>query len=303
MKKLLLPLLFTALLISCKQDKPKQSGTNSTPIEYSENVTEEEFSEMTEEERAVYNDTEAPDEGLSQLVYDEEDLEMPGELIGKNEIILMKSQFSLSYNTTTYCPNYVCWRLYSNRTRGGEQRPDDFIPDISLTEPLQVNTHDYSGSGYDRGHMCPAGDNKNSHNAMMESFMMTNICPQNHDLNSGDWNELEELCREWADDYGDLYICCGPIFDSAHPKTIGKRGRDIRISVPDRFFKVVLLMGSKPRAIGFIFPNEGTRRDLRTYAVSVDRVERETGIDFYPSLPDNVENKVERECKPADWNL
>lgn len=230
-------------------------------------------------------------------------MEMPAPIEGKSEKILMKSQFSLSYNTETLCPNYVCWHLTKERTRGNLRRPDDFTPDSAIPEDLQVNTHDYSGSGYDRGHMCPAGDNKNSQTAMLESFEMTNICPQRHDLNDGDWNELEMLCRDWARNYGDLYICCGPIFDSERPKTIGKRRHGLYISVPDRFFKVVLKLGNRPRAIGFIFDNEGTRRDLRSYAVSVDEVESITGYDFFPQLDDETEKMVESKCKPADWNL
>lgn len=290
------------LLVSCGPEQKKQND-NSITISNDDNAnkSDDEIAAMTDEERAEYYSKDAPDEGLSQMVYD--DLEMPAPLTGGNEIILMKSQFSLSYNTKTMCPNFVCWHLTDERTRGDLRRPDDFTPDASLAPSLQVTTHDYTSSGYDRGHMCPAADNKNSQAAMLESFSMTNVCPQRHDLNEGDWNELEQMCREWARNYGDLYICCGPIFDSDSPAKIGKRNRQIQVSVPDRFFKVVLMMGKNPRAIGFIFNNDGTRKDLRSYAVSVDKVEQITGIDFYPQLPDETENKVERMCNPADWNL
>ena len=307
MKKIYYILIAGLLLIcnySCKQNKQQAEEKPQGIVisqEEAEALEAPEIQGMTEEERAEYMNQDAPDEGLSKKVYD--DLEMPGELLNKSETILMKSQFTISFNSHTNCPNYVCWHLYKGRTYGNEQRPDDFTPEPAFTPADQVTTHDYSGSGYDRGHMCPAGDNKNSHEAMLESFMMTNVCPQKHDLNEGDWNELEMLCRDWARNYGDIYICCGPIFDSDNPKTIGKRDRDIRIAVPDRFFKVVLKMGKNPRAIGFIFPNDATRRDLRSYAVSVDRVEHETGIDFFPLLEDDVEKKVESECKPADWNI
>lgn len=294
-----------SMLLTLSSCGPEQKKQNDNSITISEdaraNKSDDEIAAMTDEERAEYYNTDAPDEGLSQMVYD--DLEMPAPLTKSTEVILMKSQFSVSYNATTMCPNYVCWHLTEERTRGDMRRPDDFTPDVSLAPAMQVTTHDYSGSGYDRGHMCPAADNKNSQTAMYESFSMTNVCPQRHDLNEGDWNELEQLCREWARNYGDLYICCGPIFDSKQPAKIGKRNRQLQISVPDRFFKVVLMMGQKPRAIGFIFNNDGTRKDLRSYAVSVDKVEQITGIDFYPQLSDEIENKVERMCNPADWNL
>lgn len=306
MKKVLLFTILVFGLYSCKQGKKPQQQYNDTTISTTydaadEEIIDPEFESLSMEERAVYNDQDAPDHGLSKNTY--EQLEMPDPIIGQKEVILMKSQFTISYNTTTYCPNYVCWHLSEPRTHGDLKRPDDFIPDGALLPTMQVNTHDYSGSGYDRGHMCPAGDNKNSEQAMLESFNMTNVCPQNHDLNSGDWNELEELCREWVRDYSDLYICCGPIFESKTPKTIGKRNRDIHVSVPDKFFKVILMMGKNPRAIGFIFPNDGKRRDLRSYAVTIDRVERLTGIDFFPQLEDELEKKLEKQCRPADWNL
>ncbi len=238
-------------------------------------------------------------EGLSQV--DGELLEQPAPL-AKNEVILFKNSFIVSYNIETKCPNYVAWRLSKKRLRGNATRLDEFIGDDVIAEPSRVETSDYYGSGYDRGHMCPAGDNRNDQSAMNQSFLMTNICPQDHDFNSGDWNDLEQMCRQWTKDYGNLYIVCGPIFESKSPKTFGRR-KNIKVSVPDKFFKVVLMLGKQPKAIGFIYPNKNTGKDIRSYCVSVDRVERITGIDFYPNLPDNIEKKVEAECNPAQWGI
>ncbi len=243
---------------------------------------------------------EAPSEGLSQIVY--ENLEQPAPIDKQPEVILMKSAFIVSYNLNTLCPNYVAWKLDNARTRGNAQRTNEYIPDPALSEGSQVQSSDFAGSGYDRGHMCPAGDNKNDQRAMEETFMLTNICPQSHDLNGGWWNDLEMLCRQWAKDKGDLYIVAGPIFDSSSPKKIGKR-RNMKISVPDRFFKVILMGGDAPKAIGFIVPNMDVHESLSNYAVSIDKVEQVTGIDFYPNLPDAVERRVERECKPEAWGL
>ena len=137
---------------------------------------------------------------------------------------------------------------------------------------------------------------------MDESFCMTNICPQNHNLNTGAWNDLEMQCRSWAKNYGTLYICCGPIFDSPNPKTIGRR-QGLKIAVPDRFFKVVLALGRVPKAIGFIYPNRACDGDMRDYAVSVDKVEKETGMDFFYQLEDKQEKELERVCNPASWGI
>lgn len=239
------------------------------------------------------------EDGLSKVAY--EDLEQPAP-IGRDEIILFKNSFIVSYNMNTRCPNYVAWRLYPQRTKGSVQRLEEFSGDDVIAEGSRVETFDFNGSGYDRGHMCPAGDNKHDELSMAQSFLMTNICPQNHDLNEGDWKELEEQCRMWAKNYSDLFIVCGPIFDSRNPRRIGKR-RNMKVAVPDRFFKVVLMMGHEPKSIGFIYPNRETKKDMRDYCVSVDEVEKITGIDFFPNLEDKIENKIERECKPAAWGI
>lgn len=252
---------------------------------------------ITQEE---FNSMDAPSEGLQQVPY--ENIEQPDALIGVSEVILFKSQFIISYNVETHCPNYVCWSLDRGRLRGDAQRTDKFNFDPALSENARVDYYDYNGSGYDRGHMCPAGDNKNSMKAMEESFLMTNICPQNHALNSGAWNDLEMQCRQWAKDYGTVYICCGPIFDSKNPRTIGKR-KDMKVAVPDRFFKVLLTMGKEPKAIGFIYPNANTNKDIRDYAVSVDEVEKITGMDFFYQLDNKQEKAIESVCKPAQWGI
>ena len=243
---------------------------------------------------------EAQANGLSRRVY--ENLEQPAELLGKKETILMKSQFIISYNTETLCPYYVCWSLDADRVGGSVKRTDNFHADPVLTGNSRVETFDYNNSGYDRGHMCPAGDNKNSETAMDESFCMTNICPQNQSLNRGAWNELEQQCRDWARDYGTVYICCGPIFDSDKPRRIGTR-KDVKISVPDRFFKVILTLGRVPKAIGFIYPNSACTEDIRAYAVSVDQVEEITGMDFFFQLDDEQEEQLERVCNPSAWGI
>ena len=156
---------------------------------------------------------------------------------------------------------------------------------------------DYYGSGYDRGHMCPAADNKYSEKAMEESFLFTNMCPQNGNLNRGDWNEMEQACRRWAKEYGGVYVVCGPILYKGKHKTIGKN----KVVVPEAFFKVVLRTGENPKAIGFIYKNAEGNRPKGDYVNTVDEVERITGIDFFPSLPDDVENKVEATADIADW--
>lgn len=216
---------------------------------------------------------------------------------GTPEQILKRTGYVASYNKTTLLPNWVAWHLTAERTEGSAKRSGvDFAEDTEVPEP-RATDWDYYNSGYDRGHMCPAADNKWSKKAMEESFLFTNMCPQNGNLNRGDWNEMEMACRKWAKKYGDLYIVCGPILYKGKHKTIGKN----KVVVPEAFFKVVLRTGDNPQAIGFIYKNTSGNRPKDSYVNTVDEVERITGIDFFSSLPDDVEKKVEAECDLGLW--
>ena len=216
---------------------------------------------------------------------------------GTPEQILKRTGYVASYNKTTLLPNWVAWHLTAERTEGSAKRSGvDFAEDTEVPEP-RATDWDYYNSGYDRGHMCPAADNKWSKKAMEESFLFTNMCPQNGKLNRGDWHEMEMACRKWAKKYGDLYIVCGPILYKGKHKTIGKN----KVVVPEAFFKVVLRTGDDPQAIGFIYKNTSGNRPKDSYVNTVDEVERITGIDFFPSLPDDVEKKVEAECDLGLW--
>ena len=185
---------------------------------------------------------------------------------------------------------------------GKVKRTNFFDVDPSVESRYQVRHSDYSGTRFDRGHMCPAADNQHSQKAMVECFYMTNMCPQRHALNSGAWNDLEIQCRSWARNYGKVYICSGPIYDKKPYQTIGNR-RSCRIAVPDRFFKVVLMVGRQTKAIGFIYPNGSANKEMRSYAVSVDKVEQVTGLNFFYLLDDKIENQIEKECKPSAWGI
>lgn len=216
---------------------------------------------------------------------------------GTPEQILERTGYVASYNKTNLLPNWVAWHLTAERTEGSAKRSGvDFAEDTEVPEP-RATDWDYYNSGYDRGHMCPAADNKWSKKAMEESFLFTNMCPQNGNLNRGDWNEMEMACRKWAKKYGDLYIVCGPILYKGKHKTIGKN----KVVVPEAFFKVVLRTGDDPQAIGFIYKNTSGNRPKDSYVNTVDEVERITGIDFFPSLPDDVEKNVEATADIANW--
>ena len=215
----------------------------------------------------------------------------------------------MSYNSETKNPNWVAWHLTKSHTSGSFQRSQEVFAEDTDVKAPRATDRDYYNSRYDRGHMCPAGDNKWDKQAMMESFLFTNVCPQNHGLNKYEWNNLEILCREWAKDYGAVDIVCGPIYSygadryrvgkdsQANQKTIGRN----KVWVPDAFFKVILCRQGRPKAIGFIYRNEGVKQLVGEAVCSVDKVEELTGIDFFPSLDDKIERAVESEARFSDW--
>jgi len=228
---------------------------------------------------------------------------MPYELPRLNnqqpEQIIEHLGYTVSYNPEWLVPNWVAYELTNAETSGEEERSNHFKPD-PLVKGDPVVTADYSKSGYDRGHMAPAADMKWSEQAMRESFYMTNICPQLHNLNAGDWKDLEELAREWAQQYGNIYIACGPIVEEGY-QTIGKTHS---IAVPAAFYKVFLRQTRKGwTSIGFVMPNKAGNRPLMTYMLTVDEIEEQTGLDFFYHLPDSIETQVERTFTVSDWTL
>lgn len=220
------------------------------------------------------------------------DVKTPGDL--KQQLVVYDG-YTSSFNATLHIPNYVAYELTRQETQGAEPRYDKFLRDENVDGC--PTTEDYVGSGYDRGHMAPAADMKWSKRAMQQSFYLTNICPQNHSLNSGGWKRLEEKVRLWADRDSALVVISGPLIE-------GKVKRlDSGVAVPTGFFKVLLAPFAQPmRAIAFVYKNEGGQKVIGKQAVSVDSVEALTGFDFFASLPDSIENKIEKSCDYSEWN-
>lgn len=212
------------------------------------------------------------------------------------EQLLVRTSYVSSYNEELRIPNWVAWHLTAEHTEGPFSRLSEFFEDEDVSLP-RATPADYRGSGWSRGHMCPAGDNKWSRQAMYDTFLLTNICPQHANLNSGLWNSIEMDCRRWARRWGDVYVVCGPVLMNREHETIGAN----KVVVPEAFFKVVLCLQGEPKGMGFIVRNtDGThKRDL--YYNSIDQVERIAGIDFFPALPDDIEEAVEAQVDREAW--
>ncbi|MGX8682784.1 MAG: DNA/RNA non-specific endonuclease [Bacteroidales bacterium] len=271
-------------------EPPKQEVT----VENNQQTqTEIDFQEASTQTKTQQTQTEVEAETAISAM----NLEIPAKLKDRSEKILKRSNYTVSYNRNWNLPNWVAWELNKSETRGKNNRMEEFASDPDLPKANQVESWDYAGSGYDRGHMCPAGDNHFDAKAMNESFYMSNVCPQNHELNAGKWNDLEIACRRWANRYGEVYIVCGPIVNKKKGKRIGK---EHEVIVPEQFFKVILITSTTPaRAIGYIFENNGSDRPYKSY--TIDEIEKKTGMDFFPNLPDNVENIVESRYEANDW--
>ena len=230
-------------------------------------------------------------------------LELPYDPDDRSAEVVEHMGYTLSYNNALRIPNWVAYELQASELYSGNRpRQEKFTPDPAI-KGRQAYDRDYVGSGYDRGHMAPAGDMKWSSQAMEECFYLSNVCPQNHNLNSGVWNDLEKQVRYECKYYGTIWVVCGPVPDGNRYGTIGSN----HVKVPDAFFKALLARrknGDGYVAIGFIFPNEAGRKPLRSYAMTVDELEARIGMDLFYNLDNREQEKAEAAIDPyEDWRI
>lgn len=225
-------------------------------------------------------------------------LELPK--INSKDKIITHTGYSLLYNETHEQANWVAYDLTKEETNKLFERTDKFITDPKVKTGT-ASDKDYEGSGYDRGHLAPASDMGWSSTTMAESFYYSNMSPQLPSFNRGIWKKLEELVRNWAIENNSVYVVTGPVL-TIGLQTIGPN----KVSIPNYYYKVVLDY-SEPniKGIGFIIPNISSKEQLQYYAVSIDRVEEMTGIDFFPLLQDDQEELIEKTLciKCWSWNI
>lgn len=155
----------------------------------------------------------------------------------------------------------------------------------------------YKKSGYNKGHLCPAGDRKKNFEEYEETFLTSNISPQTYKFNSGIWNRLEQKVRYWAQRYDGVYVVTAGVLED-DLKTIGYE----HVAVPEYFYKVVLTKDKK-RMIGLLVPHKDSDKSLYSFVVSVDSIEKMTGIDFFPELEDGLENELESQSNAKSWKF
>ena len=217
----------------------------------------------------------------------------------EGEKIINHLGYTVSFNSLNKIPYWVAYELTKEEADGTVKRDNGFYPDPELPLAMQATFDDYRNDNmWDKGHMAPAGHMKWDERAMRESCYFTNICPQNRNLNNGDWKSLEEKCKSWAIKYGSIHVICGPIIGSMKNGTLGVG----KVVIPDAFFKVILAKSvDKYEGIGFVFDNKAGHRNLSEYAMSIDNVESITGLDFFGYLPDKIENEMESYFSKDVW--
>lgn len=217
----------------------------------------------------------------------------------KCDVIIDRIGYALGYSEKYEQPLWVTYKLTADEVKSKKaRRSDDFRSDPDINTG-SATPEDYKKSYFDRGHLAPAADMSFSLQAMSESFYMSNMSPQTPELNRGKWKELEEKVRQFAAFSNDIYVVSGPVFDSDKLViTIGPN----KVAVPDKYYKVLLDVNSlSPKAIGFILPNKDAGRPLQDYAVTVDAVEKITGMNFFNQLDPDDERILEQQCNYAAW--
>jgi len=217
--------------------------------------------------------------------------------INSKDVVISHTGFSLLYNEEHEQAAWVAYELTEQETHKLFERTDKFIVDPSV-KTNSANDNDYAGSGYDRGHLAPASDMGWSAKSMAESFYYSNMSPQAASFNRGIWKRLEEQVRSWAMDNEAVYVVTGPVLTPGL-LTIGSN----KVSVPNYYYKVILdYRAPSIKGIGFIMANSGSTDLLHTYAVSIDSVEKFTGLDFFPAIPDEEEAEIERTLCQECWS-
>ena len=212
--------------------------------------------------------------------------------------VIHHNNYSLSYNEKHEQAEWVAYFLKDSHISSTNFKRPYFEKD-SKVKTKSAHYKNYSNSGYDKGHLCPAGDRKFSKSAFDETFLTSNISPQEHKFNAGVWNRLEQKTRYWAKKYKNLYVITGGILENSS-KTIGSE----KVTVPNYFYKIILdFQEPEIKAIAFLIPHKDSEKALYKFVTSIDKIEELTGIDFFPKLEDSIENKLENSTNYLNWSF
>ena len=206
--------------------------------------------------------------------------------------------YSLSYSEPHEQAEWVAYELKKSHLSNTNFKRPYFEVDKSV-KTKAAHWRSYKNSGYDRGHLCPAGDRKYTKFAHDETFLTSNISPQKHDFNAGVWNRLEQKVRYWANRNDGVFVVTGGILKN-NLKTIGAD----KVSVPNQFYKIILDNNTgKTKVLAFLMTHKDSNKPLYEFVTSVDNIENLTGIDFFSELNDDIENKIEASSSYKAWSF
>jgi len=230
---------------------------------------------------------------INVAVFDQDTRFVYGGMPRGNEglVILENLGYLVGYDERKKNPGWVAYRLTKSESLEAPERPEGFRVDERTRS--RTKTNDYTGSGFDRGHLAPnyAIGLLYGKAAQEETFLMSNVVPQRPELNRGIWKDLEQReARRWGQRLESVWVICGPIYEKGSGQRL--KGGEV---VPDRFFKIVVdEIDGGIRALAFIFPQEVKEgSEMEAFLVSIDLIEMETGLDFFAILPDESEDALE----------
>ena len=213
-----------------------------------------------------------------------------------NGQLVRHTYYSLSYSEENEQAEWVYYKLTPEMLKKKVKRRDNYYSDTNITTN-SASKKDYIGSKHDKGHLVPARNMLFSNHAMLQSFYMSNIAPQNSSFNQGIWRRLENIIREWVKSEGEMHIVTGGVFSN----NLGKIGSN-HVTIPAYFYKIIYSEENN-KMIGFIIPNKKNSSELKDLAYSVDSIESLTNINFFYQIDDEIENALESDKKTQDWTF
>lgn len=197
-----------------------------------------------------------------------------------NVTYLCRENYAVEYNNITKTPMAVLEHLTRDDLLDKVKRTNDFRSDKTLPVEARSILNDYKGSGYDKGHMNPANDNTQNIEVMSQTFLLSNIVPQNPNNNRGMWKKLETLTRNYVKNNEEAYIISGSIYRRGY-KTIGNK-----VGVPTDIFKIVI---TQDKYIAFMMPNAPVSGDLSNYIVPLNQIQKYLDIDIKVPAYEDIE--------------
>lgn len=227
------------------------------------------------------------------------DLSFGYPLTATTDTIVSYTGFDLAYNEQFEQAAWVAYVLTREEIESGSvERSDNFRSDKNISTG-SASLADYRGSGYDRGHLAPAGDMKWDTEAMSESFYLSNMSPQNPRFNRGVWKSLETQVRNWALEKDSIYVITGPVLDPID-NYIGEN----QVGIPPYYYKVLVDLSPPDHSlIAFLLPNAASSDSLMSFAITVDSLEEFTGYDFFAGAPNpEMMDWLERQYNLDSWD-